>query len=110
MKRYCIWLLSIILMLDPALICMASPPYISWEKRVIPNQYIKISYDGRDYWSLGSFGASNPNVRPTMINEAEIGVLLDKTSVFGYDGYDSEDEIIKTCYTCCFSSTIWAVY
>ena len=67
------------------------PPYISWEERIVPNQFTETLHDDTEYHSPGA--SNNPYVIPPKIDESEIGGLLCQATATGYDDYGTAHTI-----------------
>ncbi|MCL2495742.1 MAG: hypothetical protein FWE98_08865 [Oscillospiraceae bacterium] len=65
-----------------------SDPYISWEERVIPNQYTHILLNGIEYES--ACASTNPYVVPPTIDESEIAEFLCQAAAVGYEDNDEK--------------------
>jgi len=74
------------------------PPYINWEERTIPNQYIKILFNGNDYWTSNYFGVNNPYTQIREIDISKIGEFIYQTeAIAGYDYFEYDTEITINC-------------
>jgi len=76
----------------------ATPAYIHWKDRSIPNQYVKIMFGGNGYWSSNYFGITNPYTQTKETDISEIGEFIRQTvAVAGYNDFEYDIRNTVNC-------------